>query len=212
MSIKEEELTEEQKIHIAELRRKFFRFVSIFSVFFTIILLVILRFTVYNYKSPKDYQEYINHKDKFMRFNAAKALGKFTNDNEALTILHTMLKDSEREVRWHAAASLSKIKNKLSSEHLLNAYKKENDLSAKSIYIYALGQIKDDKNISFLENILNNENENPNIKASSIQALASYNNNKANNILKSFENKTKDKELKKISIEMRLNKGLPKSD
>ncbi|GIW21295.1 MAG: hypothetical protein KatS3mg068_0302 [Candidatus Sericytochromatia bacterium] len=212
MSVKEEELTEEQKIHIAQLRRKFFRFVSIFSVFFTIVLLIVLRFTVYNYKSAQDYKKYINHKDKFMRFNAAKALGKFKDDPESLIILHTMLRDSEKEVRWHAAASLSKIKSKLSSQHLLNAYNKEEDLSAKSIYIYALGQIKDEKNIIFLEKILNDEKENPLLRASSIQALASYDSNITNSILKSFENKTKNIDLKRISIEMRLNKGLVKTD
>lgn len=212
MSVEQEELTEEQKAHIAELRRKFFRFVSVFSIFFTIILLIILRFTVYNYKEAKDYQEYINHKDKFMRFNAAKALGKFKDDPNSLIILHTMLKDNEREVRWHSAASLSKIKSKLSSEHLINAYNKEKDLSAKSIYLYALGQIGDDKNIPFLENILNNNKENPSIRVASIQSLASYDKEETNNILKNFENKIQDKELKKISIDMRLNKGLPKSE
>jgi HEAT repeat protein len=210
--IQEEELTEEQKAHISELRRKFFRFVSIFSVFFTIFLLIVLRFTLYNYKEAKDYQEYINHKDKFMRFNAAKALGKFTNDPNSLLILHKMLKDTEREVRWHAAASLSKIKSKLSSEHLINAYNRENDISAKSIYLYALGQIKDERNISFLKNILNNDKENSILRVSAIQSLASYDKEETNNILKSFEKNTNNQDLKRISIEMRLSKGLLKSD
>lgn len=214
--IKEEELTEEQKAHIAVLRRKFFRAVSIFSVIGTVILLIVLRFTVYNYKSVDDYAIYVDHKDKFMRFNAAKGLGNFNKDPKATELLVKMLGDKAREVRWHAAASLSKIKDPKSVSSLIQALNNEKDISAKSIYIYTLGQIKDKRAIPVLENHLNLKNKNVQesekkiIQFSTIQALASYDNPEAENILKEFEkNKDIPAELKGFSIKMRASKGVP---
>ncbi len=210
----EEELTEEQKAHIAVLRRKFFRGVTVFSIFFTLILLIILRFTVYNHKTVADYEQYVSHKDKFMRFNAAKALGSFDNDPAATRVLIKMLDDEAREVRWHAAASLSKLKDPAAVDKLIKILEKEDDPSAKSIYIYTLGQIRDDKAIPVLDNLLNSSqknmtvNDNKVLKLSIIQALASYNNQKTTEILKSFEKKTGiTSELKEFSLKMRALKG-----
>jgi HEAT repeat protein len=211
----EEELTEEQKAHIAVLRSQFFRKVSYFSVFGTIILLIILRFTVYNYKTVADYEEYVDHKDKFIRFNTAKALGDFKDDPRAVRLLTQMLKDDAREVRWHAAASLSKIKNANSTPGLIKALELEKDTSAKSIDIYALGQIKDQKAVPVLEQLLNtagskemSANEDRAIKLSTIQALAYFGSDATIKILKDFEkNASTSAELKEFSIKMRTNKG-----
>jgi hypothetical protein len=209
-----EELTEEQKAHIAVLRRKFFRFVSIFSVFGTIILLIILRFTVYNHKTSSDYEQYVNDKDKFMRFNAAKALGNFKNDPRAVRLLIQMLDDNAREVRWHAAASLSKIKDPFSTPKLIKALEKETDVSAKSIDIYTLGQLKDKRALPLLESLLNSpyKNMTPNeiraVKLSTIQALAYFDSAETIKFLKDFEkNPGTSAELKEFSIKMRINKG-----
>lgn len=212
---KEEELTEEQKAHIAVLRRKFFRAVSILSVIGTVILLIVLRFTVYNYKSVDDYAVYIDHKDKFMRFNAAKGLGGFKDDPRAAEYLMKMLGDEAREVRWHAAASLSKIKDKRAVTSLIQALKNEKDTSAKSIYIYTLGQIKDKKAVPILTELLKSDdksdpNEKKVIQFSVIQALASYGDSETENILKEFEkNKNTSSDLKEFSIKMRASKGVP---
>lgn len=211
-----EELTEEQKAHIAVLRRQFFRRVAVFSVFGTIALLIILRFTVYNHKTVADYEQYVNDKDKFMRFNAAKALGDFKNDPKAVTLLLQMLNDPAREVRWHAAASLSKLKDPKSTPKLLKALEIEKDTSAKSIEIYALGQLKDPRAFSPLTQLLNSPDPDKNmtanevraIKLSTIQALASINNSDAIKVLKDFEKKQNtNSELKEFSIRMRSNKG-----
>lgn len=214
--VKEEELTEEQKAHIAVLRRKFFRAVSILSVIGTVILLIVLRFTVYNYKSVNDYASYIDHKDKFMRFNAAKGLGNFQNDPKATELLIKMLGDEAREVRWHAAASLSKIKDPRAVSSLIQALNSEKDISAKSIYIYTLGQIKDKRAIPVLQlQLAQNdkniqENDKKIIQLSTIQALASFDNNETDNILKEFEKNSKtSSELKGFSIKMRASKGVP---
>lgn len=211
----QEELTEEQKAHIAVLRRKFFRFVSIVSVFGTVILLIVLRFTVYNYKSVDDYAVYIDHKDKFMRFNAAKGLGNFKDDPKATEILMKMLGDEAREVRWHAAASLSKLKDPRAVSSLIQALTKEKDPSAKSIYIYTLGQIKDSRALPALISELNqnqksNTNEEKVLQFSVVQALATFDNQETQNILKEFEkNQNTSKELKEFSIKMRESKGVP---
>lgn len=209
----EEEITEEQKAHIAVLRRKFFTFVSVLSVIGTIILLIVLRFTVYNYKSVDDYAIYVDHKDKFMRFNAAKGLGEFKNDPKATDVLIKMLGDEAREVRWHAAASLSKIKDPKSVSSLIGAISREKDISARSIYIYTLGQIKDKKALTILKSELNNNLSNSDekkvIQFSAIQALASYDNQESQNILKEFEeNQNTPRELKEFSIKMRVSKGV----
>ncbi len=212
----EEELTEEQKAHIAVLRRQFFRKVSIFSVFGTIALLIILRFTVYNHKTAGDYEQYVTYKDKFMRFNAAKALGDYKNDPKAVTLLLQLLNDEAREVRWHAAASLSKIKAPQATPKLIKALENEKDTSAKSIYIYALGQIKDPRAFYPLEQLLNTSDSYKNmsanevraIKLSTIQAMASFNNVQSIEVLKKFEkNPNISPELKEFSIKMRTNKG-----
>ena len=210
----EEELTEEQKAHIAVLRRKFFRAVSILSVFGTVILLIVLRFTTYNFKSVDDYAQYVDHKDKFMRFNAAKALGTFKNDPKATTVLIKLLGDQAREVRWHAAASLSKLKDPKSVPSLIQAAKNEKDASARSIDIYALGQLADDRAIDELENILTEPDKKSDPKdlritqLSVIQALASYKKDKTDNILKTFEqSKSTEKDLKDFSEKMRQSKG-----
>lgn len=212
----EEELTEEQKAHITVLRRKFFRAVSILSVIGTIILLIVLRFTVYNFNSVDDYATYIDHKDKFMRFNAAKGLGKFKDDPRATDILIKMLGDQSKEVRWHAAASLSKIKDPRSVSSLIQALNSETDVSAKSIDIYTLGQIKDKRAITVLENYLNPKNskadkvEQKTLQFSAIQALASYDNPDTEKFLKEFEeNKNTTSDLKEFSIKMRTSKGVP---
>ncbi len=212
--VEQEELTEEQKAHIAVLRRKFFSFVSIFSVIGTIILLIVLRFTVYNYNSVDDYAIYIDHKDKFMRFNAAKGLGNFKGNPKATELLIKMLSDPAREVRWHAAASLSKLKDPRSVSSLIHSIYSEKDISAKSIYIYTLGQIKDNKALPVLKSSLNQTLGKPEekkvIQFSVIQALASYDNNQANQILKDFEeNQNTPRELKEFSIKMRVSKGIP---
>ncbi len=211
----EEELTEEQKAHIAVLRRKFFRGVSIFSVFGTIILLIVLRFTSFNYKNVEDYDQYVDHKDKFMRFNAAKALGNFKNNPKATTTLVKMLGDEAKEVRWHAAASLSKLRDPISVSSLIQAVNSEKDISAKSIDIYALGQIADDRSVELLKNLFYNPDKKLNVDDnkvmvfSVIQAIASYNKDTTNKILTDFE-KSKDtsNELKQFSIKMRAAKGI----
>lgn len=210
----EEELTEEQKAHIAVLRRKFFRFVSILSVFGTVILLIVLRFTTFNYKNVDDYAQYVDHKDKFMRFNAAKALGNFKGDPKATKILITMLGDPAREVRWHAAASLSKLKDPKSVTSLIQAMNNEKDASARSIDIYALGQIGDSRAIKPMEELLYKKDKNSDEKdiritqLSVIQALASYKQTQTDQILKDFESdKNTPPELKDASIKMRTSKG-----
>lgn len=214
--VKEEELTEEQKAHITVLRRKFFRAVSILSVIGTIILLIVLRFTVYNFNSVDDYATYIDHKDKFMRFNAAKGLAKFKDDPRAAEILIKMLGDQAKEVRWHAAASLSKIKDPRTVSSLIQALTNEKDVSAKSIYIYTLGQIKDQRAIPILENNLNpkdnkvDKNEAKTLQFSSIQALASLDTPETIQMLKDFEKNTNTSpDLKEFSIKMRASKGVP---
>lgn len=213
MSQVTEELTEEQKAHIAVLRSKFFRAVSIISIVGVIIFMVIMRFTVYNFKSVKDYESYITHKDKFMRFNAAKALGNFENNPEAINALLKLLDDPAREVRWHAAASLSKLKDKKATNKLIKVLEKEKDIQAMSIYIYTLGQIKDESCIDTLQNIFEKYSkvsisEHKIIKYSIIQALASINSDKSNKVLLDWnKSKNTDEETKKVIEKMIETKG-----
>lgn len=211
-----EELTEEQKAHIAVLRRKFFRAVSVFSIFGTIIFLIIMRFTVYNYKNANDYAEYVNHKDKFMRFNAAKALGSYKNDPNATKILIQMLDDPAREVRWHSAASLSKLKDPLSVPKLIQTLNKETDNSAKSIYVYTLGQIRDKNAIEPLKETLNKHlklktHEANIVKFSLIQALASFDDKEVNSYLSEIKNNNEtSNEVKQVIDKMLASKGQSK--
>jgi HEAT repeat protein len=213
MSQETEELTEEQKAHIAVLRSKFFRAVSIISIVGVIIFMVIMRFTVYNFKSVKDYESYITHKDKFMRFNAAKALGNFEHNPEATKALLQLLDDPAREVRWHAAASLSKLKDPNAVSKLLEVLQKEKDIQAMSIYIYTLGQIKDDSSIDILKNLFDKYSkasisEHKIIKYSIIQALASINSDKSNGVLLTWnKSKNTDEETKKVIAKMIETKG-----
>lgn len=208
-----EELTEEQKAHIAVLRSKFFRAVSVISIVGVIIFMVVMRFTVYNFKSVKDYESYITHKDKFMRFNAAKALGNFKDDPEAVKVLIQMLDDPAREVRWHVAASLSKLKDHKAVPKLLKVLEKEKDIQAMSIYIYTLGQIKDDSCIDTLKDLFEkysktSTSEHKIVKYSVIQALSSIDSKKSNELLLSWKSlKETDLETKNVIDKMIQTKG-----
>lgn len=175
--------------------------------------MIVMRFTVYNFKSVKDYESYITHKDKFMRFNAAKALGNFENNPEATNALLKLLDDPAREVRWHASASLSKLKDNNAVPKLIKVLEKEKDIQAMSIYIYTLGQIKDDSCIDTLKNIFAKYSkasisEHKIVKYSIIQALASIDSKKSNSLLLDWgKSKNNDDETKKVIAKMLETKG-----
>jgi len=205
-------LTPEQQAHVAQLRSKFFRWVSIISVIGTILLLIILRFTVYNYKNVEDYEQYVTHKDSFMRFNAAKALGQFENNPKAIVLLSQMLNDSSVQVKWHAGLSLAKLKNPKSIQPLLRFIEKEKDISSKSIGIYALGQTKSETILDplkkefekslLIKDVKKIKDERIN-QFSIIQSFAYVNTKKSNDFLEEVKNRNGlDKELKDFTSKM----------
>ncbi|MFN8674213.1 MAG: HEAT repeat domain-containing protein [Candidatus Sericytochromatia bacterium] len=211
-------LTPEQQEHVAQLRRKFFRWVSIISVIGTILFMFVLRYTVYNYKSPDDYAQYITHKDKFMRFNAAKALGQFENDNKAVILLTQMLNDTSKEVKWHACASLARLRSNKAIPALKHFVEREKDVSAKSVGIYALGQIKDNNITPFLleefeKSIIKKDEKTIKderiIQFSIIQSLAFINSSESIKGLEEIKNRENiDKEAKDFISNMIKSHGL----
>lgn len=215
------QLTPEQREHVAVLRRKFFRAVSVFSIVGVIVFMVVMRFTMYNYSSVEDYEQYITHKDKFMRFNAAKALGQFKGNPKAVVLLTQLLNDPAREVKWHAAASLSKLKDPKAIPALSRLVHKEKDVSAKSIIIYALGQIQNEDAIDPLYEELTNSLKQKNlekikdervIQFSIVQALAYIDKEKSKTVLLELKNRTDiDKELRDFTQQMISSKGQVKN-
>lgn len=211
------QLTPEQREHVAVLRSKFFRAVSVFSIVGVIVFMLVMRFTMYNYSTVEDYEQYITHKDKFMRFNAAKALGQFKGNSKAVVLLCQLLNDPAREVKWHAAASLAKLKDPKAIPALVMLSHKEKDVSARSIIIYALGQIQNEAAIDPLYEELETSlkiktpekiKDERITQFSIVQALASIDKEKSKKLLTNLENRTDiDKELKDYTHQMILSKG-----
>jgi HEAT repeat protein len=108
-------------------------------------------------------------KDERQGANTADALVKI--GKSAVKPLITALKDKNKEIRKNAARALGEIKDRRAVKPLIAALEEE-DKEFREIVVEALGRIKDPRVIETLVFILNNKDEDENIRWKAAAALS----------------------------------------
>jgi energy-coupling factor transporter ATP-binding protein EcfA2 len=119
--------------------------------------LVVVTLGQTNIQMVEKLRQALKHKDKYVRRNAAAALGQIGNP-QAVNALMAALKHEDGSVRWNVAEALGKIGNQQAFDALMAALKDENNYVRGNAAV-ALGKIGNPQAVPALIAALNHDDE-----------------------------------------------------